>query len=394
MGGLGLPNFEYYFWAAQLKPMTAWINGSTETRWLNIEKYLCQETLSNLPFIDKTIQEIRMGEWTRATLSIWNMIQTVFNLPKLVSPMSRISMIRNFLPNRLDTGFKKWSDHGLTYLYELFHEGHVKSFELIREEYGVPKTDFFRFLQIRNFLIKHKEFNKITNPNEIDKFWMKVKSNHTLDKIISKLYQVFSCMDSNNTTHIKEKWEAELQQEIPPDNWKEICSEAHSVTCSNSWREFKWKTIIRFFRTPQTTAKINPSAPSHCWRNCGAHLGNYTHIFWSCPKLEKFWQEILQKVSEAMHFDIPKDPRILFLGMTPAGKEGRSQKYLIHILFTAAIKCITLSWLKPNPPTYSLWLQKVRDIHEMEKITYELKLEKSKFIKRWSPIRVLLTSTQ
>ena len=65
-----------------------------------------------------------------------------------------------------------------------FFEGHMKSFERIKEEYGVPKSDFFRFLQLRNFLLKNKEYEKITKPTEIDEFWIKVKSDHTLDKVL------------------------------------------------------------------------------------------------------------------------------------------------------------------------------------------------------------------
>lgn len=41
-GGLELPNLRYYFWAEQLKPLTAWLRDLTDTRWLNIEKILCQ----------------------------------------------------------------------------------------------------------------------------------------------------------------------------------------------------------------------------------------------------------------------------------------------------------------------------------------------------------------
>lgn len=31
-GGSRLPSLRYYFWAAQLKPMTVWIGGRTDTR--------------------------------------------------------------------------------------------------------------------------------------------------------------------------------------------------------------------------------------------------------------------------------------------------------------------------------------------------------------------------
>ena len=68
---LGLPNLEYYFWAAQLKPLTAWLRDLTDARWLNIEKSLCQQSLSELPFLDISLKNTEMGEWTMSTLKIW-----------------------------------------------------------------------------------------------------------------------------------------------------------------------------------------------------------------------------------------------------------------------------------------------------------------------------------
>ena len=63
-----------------------------------------------------------------------------------------------------------------------------------------------------------------------------------------------------------------MQQEISGEDWKVICSEAHLVTCSNIWREFKWKVIARYFQTPQIMAKMEPS--NKCRINCGAQIGN------------------------------------------------------------------------------------------------------------------------
>ena len=74
----------------------------------------------------------------------------------------------------------------------------------------------------------------------------------------------------------------------------------------------------------------------------------------------------------------------------PEGLDGRAKKYLLNILLTAALKCITIKWLKPDPPTYNIWIQKVWDIYQMEQITYSLRLQKSIFTKRWGPVSALL----
>uniref|UniRef100_A0A3Q0SW66 Uncharacterized protein n=1 Tax=Amphilophus citrinellus TaxID=61819 RepID=A0A3Q0SW66_AMPCI len=60
------------------------------------------------------------------------------------------------------------------------------------------------------------------------------------------------------------------------------------------------------------------------------------------------------------------------------------------MLLTAALKCITIRWLKPEPPTCNIWIQKVWDIYSMEEITYFLRLQKPVFNIRWSPAMPLL----
>lgn len=54
---------------------------------------------------------------------------------------------------------------------------------------------------------------------------------------------LFSCMDLNNTFHVKDKWETGSGTPISSESWEGSCEKAHLTTSSNYWREFKWKII-------------------------------------------------------------------------------------------------------------------------------------------------------
>ena len=187
-----------------------------------------------------------MSEWTRATLTIWRKIKTYFGLSKRLSSLTHIGYIQEFIPSRLDVGFKNWSDFGLTSIYQFVRGGVLKSFEQLQTEFGLPRTDFFRYLQLRDFLTKHKEWEKAVTPTPIEQMLLRFEV--VEGKVIKEFYQVFLDLCPNNTLYIKEKWEAELGIEVTSDTWEEICSEAHLVTNSNTWKEFKWKVISRFFK--------------------------------------------------------------------------------------------------------------------------------------------------
>lgn len=298
-----------------------------------------------------------MGEWTRVTLKIWKAVQTAFNLPKQISSAGSIGYLKGFVPAHMNADFKKWSEYGLCYVYQLIHNGELKSFKQLRQEFTLPRTDFFRYLQLRHFLTTHKEWEKVKNLSLIEVlFFFKLQAGNEVGKVISKLYSTFLLMIPNNTIQTKEKWEAEMNADISLDTWTEICREAHQMTNGNIWRELRWKVIMRYFRTPQITAKWVLASSDKCWRNCGPQSGNHTHIFWSCPKLSTFWKEVLDALREVFHQNIPNDPRVVLLGSIPEGFEGRAKIYLLQILLGAAIKCLTIRWLKLERPKYNIWL--------------------------------------
>lgn len=61
-GGVCLPNFRYYYWAAQLKPIETWLKDNTY-----IEKSLCQYPLTSLPFVRANADKMVLGKWTKIT---------------------------------------------------------------------------------------------------------------------------------------------------------------------------------------------------------------------------------------------------------------------------------------------------------------------------------------
>lgn len=147
------------------------------------------------------------------------------------------------------------------------------------------------------------------------------------------------------------KWESELHLTIPPETWTEVCMAAHRVTCSNSWREFRWKMVVRFFSTPHITGKYGLASSSSCWRECGETDSNFLHTFWSCERLRKYWDDIFSALTDIFRRDIPKEPLYALLGAAPLGFECRDDMYLLQILLVAADHC---KWVKTHCPNISV----------------------------------------
>ena len=161
-----------------------------------------------------------------------------------------------------------------------------------------------------------------------------------------------------------------------------MCVSAFATSSSMYWREFCWKNLVRFFVTPKMKTYLGPSAHT-CWRNCGNDAANHHHVFWSCPKIQAFWEDIQRTIQHILGLQIPPTCTTLYLGNL-SDEITQSDKYLLRILTTAAKKAITRKWLQADPPTLSNWLEIVEEIHVLEKLTFLLRLRRDLYITRWS----------
>lgn len=72
------------------------------------------------------------------------------------------------------------------------------------------------------------------------------------------------------------------------------------------------------------------------------------------------WKDVYDALKEVFHYEIPKDPKVVILGVIPEGFKRRAKSYLLQILLRPP--------LKPDPPSYiTVWIPKVWE-HEMEQI--------------------------
>jgi hypothetical protein len=166
--------------------------------------------------------------------------------------------------------------------------------------------------------------------------------------------------------------------------WENSLLNGHKLTSSPTWREFEWKTKIRFFKTPRMLARYSNTSDL-CWRECGK-IGDHTHIYWDCPKVDQYWRDIQFEIKLIMGVDLPLEPDIFILGKTPGNTTSKNQAYLIWVLLLIAKKMITVLWRNVKTPTFQQWRVRVKNVYLMESITAKLQLKTDAFIAKWEPV--------
>ena len=136
-----------------------------------------------------------------------------------------------------------------------------------------------------------------------------------------------------------------------------------------------------FFITPNIKGK-QLLRQQTCWRKCGHTDANHSHIFWSCPKIEPFWERVNAVLNEVLGYVIPNKCLGQYLGSI-TDVALKEDNYLAKVLLTASRKAIKRKWLDVDPPSHSQWLDIVQEIFMMEKMTYSLRLKEGEFNRKW-----------
>lgn len=193
MGGLGLPNFQYYFWAAQLRNLISWSMERYESLWVQMEaKPFEPLPLISLLFINHFEKIKNMDK----CFSVFNTLQTWRDCRKKSGITSCTSIYSPIFQNPdlniqiTMVNIGQWINSGVIQFKDLLNLNmQLKSFIDLRSEYNIPNKHFFKYLQIRSIthsLIKEKKLRLGLSEVEDN-----LLSSNTIKGKISNFYNIF-----------------------------------------------------------------------------------------------------------------------------------------------------------------------------------------------------------
>lgn len=373
---------ENYYKASQLRYLIYWCDPKYIAKWKNLEVSQLNIPLQTL-LGDKnkySQQKEHLNSLTRISLSIWFEECRKLKLENQIKSLRWIQYDTDFKPSQIDKRFKFWTLRGITAYTLISKTGEMDSFQTLKDKYDLDKQDFFRYLQVRTY------FNckiKTNSSSDLIDIMMEAYKSKINRKLIARFYRCLQSYDKNSTFYIKTKWEKEAKITISEDDWMKIWKTQMNTTNSGLWREFMWKNVIRFFITPKIKRRQTARPrEGRCWRKCGETLANHFHIFWECPAIQSYWLEVVENINLIMGYRIKNDFRTIYLGDI-SNFTKTNDRYLIKILLVASKKALTRRWLSEDPPTKNEWIGIVKDIYNMEKITFSLNLNMDKFDSCW-----------
>ncbi|CDQ57897.1 unnamed protein product [Oncorhynchus mykiss] len=180
-----------------------------------------------------------------STVQIWKQIKVHFELRPILS----------FAPSNLDNTFERWGELGISTIGDVFIEGTFASFELLRETYNLPRSNFFRYLQIRDYVRKHLPTFGNAKPSKFDRC---IQICPTSDKLISRLYDAFQSVSTPSTDAIKAKWDKELGTDNSVADWEESLEYIHTCSINSRHHLIQFKVLHRLHYSKTKLHRIFP----------------------------------------------------------------------------------------------------------------------------------------
>uniref|UniRef100_A0A8C7R9H5 Reverse transcriptase domain-containing protein n=1 Tax=Oncorhynchus mykiss TaxID=8022 RepID=A0A8C7R9H5_ONCMY len=300
LGGLALPNFQTYYWAANFRAVLYWLQTDpTGPRplWVQMESESCKPAAlssvlcSSLPV---SLGKRCANPIVKQSLKIWNQFRLAFSLRgfSLSGPINQNIL---FPPSLNDGAFGIWHSLGLSSLAQLFFDGTFASFSQLQEKFNLPQSHFFRYLQTRNFV----RANTPGFPNRPAN--TAIESILELNKLprgaISDVYAIIHDLQNPSLVPLKTRWEKDLGEELGEDAWESVLHRVHSSSFSTRHSLIQFKVVHRIHWSGAKLGRIFSDFDPTCVR-CKVEPATLLHMFWGCHKLSGFWELIFKCFSD------------------------------------------------------------------------------------------------
>lgn len=391
-GGLNLPCFLYYYWAANIRAMVYWQLTQDQRppvkvpSWLVIEHSLISKTsLRAILFSSPRLLSSCKGEHFILfnCQKIWSQIRKFCEYPN-TTVHAPVWHNHAFPPSFTDAVFREWNQKGIESIKDLYINKHLCSFDQLQKKYNLSKTHFFRFLQIRNYIRQNfVPFDSFPEENALTKILLGPPETRGL---ISLLVKFFLNKSAQPAMKFKQMWEEDLNIAINEDVWKQALSNIHNCSINARLQLIQFKVIHRLHYSKVKLHKFFPQTSPLCNR-CKIANCTLAHQFWLCPVLQGFWGSIFQWYSLALKVTIVPDPRIALFGCSNVLESmDHGTRTVIAYGMVVAERCILKHWKSDLPPKFEAWLREFTGILHIEKLRYELAGKSQKFEVVWKRI--------
>ena len=376
-GGIALPNVQLYYWAAHLVAVNGWTFSPQEEPAYRMDRMQMQPRGYNSKLYNPLDNE--MAGPTKVTVKIWHEATKALgwaNKLTLDTPLWDSKVLGNLITQQ---GFKNWDLLGISQVRDMMSNGKVKKWEELKQEYQLAPAEIFRFLQIRNALTKI--LPKDIKIEETSPLESRLLGDPMLKKAVSMTYQKLLHNTPDQLTKLRRKWEDDVQ-ELEDEEWLEALMAPKEIAIRAGFRLIQLKILHRVYYAPTTLMYMGKTSTNLCRRECG-QVGTFFHVIWSCPRIQEYWEAVIQCLNEVVKYEEPKSVKLCILNIWDATDQNRMQKIWYALGLMIAKRNIAKNWGAEVMPSLYEWKKDLDWCMITEKVIYEGRGCFKKWAKIW-----------
>lgn len=247
--------------------------------------------------------------------------------------------------------------------------------------------DFWRYRQLHHFF--KTQGDSIRDISSLTPFKRLFIAEEPILHMVSELYQLLSSASPAVKPSYIRAWEWDLETVFTPAQLSSLYELTQSSSIDSKTQEINYKILMRWYRVPADLARIYPPTPDQCWRGC-SHKGTLLHIWWDCPVIRLYWEDIKSQIKEIMGIDIPLSPVHFLLHIPPTPMSQYKKSVLPHLL-NADKRLLPIFWRHPQTPNREEWHHRVGDIREAEDWIATCRGVRDRFTATWQPWTVYVS---
>lgn len=197
-------------------------------------------------------------------IRVWYEVREYMKIADSLSQFSPIWANTLFKPGTKDSGFRLLVEKGLSKISDLFEEGTLMSFEQISTKYKIPRKHFFKYLQIRSFVLSMQNHSlNLPVLSSLEEITTKKCNNKGL---ISVFYNWLTSGSTESSTTKLELWKVGLNEDISEDEWRQVCKNSQKQLGSVSLKLLQYNWLMQTYITPVKLNRFNKNIPVTCFK--------------------------------------------------------------------------------------------------------------------------------
>ena len=382
---MGLPDLQKYFYAAQLAQLSRFHSKRSQAIWMIMESYACRPSpTSHILWLPPKDRPTILCPSLSFSLDIWDRVSRTQAFKSPHSPLAPLLRNRAFTPGLDPVAFQWWTNKGLLRIADLCDRGKVLSEQVLREKYQMPLIECYRYVQICHFIQMLARQGDLEVHTPMEYLCVRYDS---LRGHISELYAML--MSSSTKLNYMLRWEEDLQETFDLNKWCELAETASKSLINTSIIEANYKVLLRWYMVPARLATFVHGATPNCFRGCG-QVGTAYHIWWSCPKVRRFWIRVYNFIYSLTQLNMTKSAKQALLGDRVV-EASKAQRRLLMFIFISAKITIARNWRAASLPLEQL-KRKLSWLMLNERLTALIQDKLEIFHKVWDPWLAYLAS--